>query len=153
MGSIQRSVVTMNHLMCILLEINKYEDSSCGIWRRVGREVFEVSEDLLPWSSWSSGVRRTYLLNHSPHTTRRHIPKVLTFHHHYCDNHRPHNIEHSPSLALRTEVRSRNLSNTDQRWRPVDFDYVGTDGDWYRLCMTPYSLEITVRLFLLPLSG
>ena len=85
--------------------------------------------------------------NHSPHTTRHHIPKVLTLHHHRCDSHRPHNIEHSPSLALQTEVRSRNLSNTDQRGRPVDCDYIRTDGACCRLCMTPYSLEDTVRLF------
>jgi hypothetical protein len=83
----------------------------------------------------------------TPHYTASHSKSFLTFHHHCSDNRRPHNIEHSPSLALRTEFRSRNLSNTEKRWRAVDFDYVRTDGDWYRLCMTPYSLEVTVRLF------
>jgi len=101
---------------------------------------------VLPWSSWSSGVRRTFLWNHSPHTTRRHIRKVLTLHHHRCDNHRPRNVEHSPSVALETEVRSTNLSNADQRWKPVDCDYVRTGDDCCRLCMTPCSLEDTVRL-------
>jgi len=90
----------------------------------LGEKFSTFRRSLLPWSSWSGGVRRTFLWNHSPHTTRRHIPKMLTLHtHHRCHNHTPHNIEHSLSLALRTEVRSRN-SNTPHRWRPVDCRYV-----------------------------
>jgi hypothetical protein len=118
------------------------------MWRRVvGWEFIDVSEASAALIFVFKRCKKKILVEPlTPHYTASHS-KFLTLHHPLCHNYKPHNIEHLTSLALRTEVRSRNLSNTDQRWRPVDCDCVQTDGDCCRVCVTPYSLEDTVRLF------
>ena len=137
-----------------LWEINKCEDSFYGLWRRVaGRVVFDVSEDPTALIFVVKRRKKNILVKPlAPHYT------AFTFQTFWLFFTTPVittnlTILNSSSLALLADVRSRNVLNTDQRWRPVDCDYVRTDEDWCRLCMTPYSLEETLLLFFLPLSG